>query len=108
MRGDVVEIVNINVDEFNFPIEVVAMEMNGNDIVQMILGRPFLATAWIIINVDQGEIIIRSGEDYITYKVFGQYCYLSQRALPKETVSLKVDDREEDKEPEGHGLPSTR
>jgi len=45
------------------------MDMRGLDRVQIILRRPFLATSREIINVNQGEIIIRSGEDYITYKV---------------------------------------
>jgi len=58
--------VDINIDGFTFPIEVVVMEMKRLDRVQMILGRSFLATTRAIINVDQGEIIIRSGEDYIT------------------------------------------
>lgn len=83
---------NINVDGFIFPIEVVAMEMKENDRVQMILRRPFLATARAIINVNQGKIIIRSGEDYITYKGFGQYCFLRQRAMPNEKVGLNVED----------------
>jgi len=38
------------------------MEMKGLNRAQIILGRPFLSTAWAIINVDQGKIIIRSGE----------------------------------------------
>jgi len=48
----VVENVNINIDGFTFPIEVVVMEMKGLDKVQMILRRHFLATARAIINVD--------------------------------------------------------
>ena len=49
------------------------MEMKGLDRAQMILRRPFIATSQAIINVDQGEIIIKSEKDYITYQVFGQY-----------------------------------
>jgi len=61
----VIETVDIVIDGFTFLIEVVVMEMKGLDIAQMILGRPSLATARAIINVDQGKIITRSGEDYI-------------------------------------------
>jgi len=57
--------------------------------------------------VDRGEIIIRSGEDYITYRVSGQYCYLRKRGMPKVEANLKVEDKEEDKDLEGHRLPST-
>jgi len=82
---------DINIDGFTFPTEVV-MEMRGLDRVQMILGRPFLATARAIINVDQREIIIRSREDYITYRVSSQYRYLNQNDVPKEETNLKVED----------------
>ena len=48
----VIETVDIIIDGFTFPFEVVLMEMNGLNRAQMILGRPFLATAWAIINGD--------------------------------------------------------
>ena len=69
----VIEIVDMIIDEFIFPIEVVVMEMKGLDRAQIILERHFLATAQAIINMDQGKIIIRLGEDYITYRIFEQY-----------------------------------
>jgi len=103
----IIETMNININGFTFPIEVVVMEMKGLDRIQMILGRPFLATAQAIINVDQREIIIKSGEDYITYRISGQYRCLKQKGVPKEETNLKVDDYEEIKEPEGQGLPRT-
>jgi hypothetical protein len=57
--------------------------------------------------VDQGEIIIRSGEDYITYKFSRQYRYLKQNGVPKEKPNLKVEEEKEIKEPEEQGLPCT-
>jgi hypothetical protein len=80
----VIETVDIVIDGFIFPIEVVVMEMKVLNRAQMILGRPFLATARAIINLDQGKIIIRLGEDYITYKVYGQYHFLKRDGVPKE------------------------
>jgi len=75
----VVETVNINIDGFTFPIEVVVMEMKGLYRAQMILGIPFIATVRTIINVDQGKIIIRSGEDCITYQISGQHRCLKKK-----------------------------
>ncbi|AES98904.1 hypothetical protein MTR_5g074370 [Medicago truncatula] len=43
----------------------------------------------------EGEIIIKSGEDYITYRISGQYCCLKQKGVPKEETNLKIDDQEE-------------
>ena len=102
-----IETVDINIDRFTFPIEVVVMEMKGLDRAQMILGRPFFATTRAIVNVDQGEIIIRSGEDYITYRIFGQYRCLKQKGVLKEETNLKFEEEDEIKEPEGQGLPRT-
>lgn len=87
-----IETMNINIDGFTFAIEVVVMEMKVLDRSQMILGTHFLATARAIINVDQGEIIIRSGVDYITYQISGQYRCLKQKGVLKEETNLKVDD----------------
>ncbi|AES66456.1 hypothetical protein MTR_2g069520 [Medicago truncatula] len=103
----VIETMNINIDGFTFPIEVVVMKIKGLNIAQMILERPFLVTARDIINVDQGEIIIRLGKDYITYKVYGQDRHLKQNGVPKLKPNLKVEEDDEIKELEGHGLPST-
>ncbi|AES87754.2 hypothetical protein MTR_4g033750 [Medicago truncatula] len=95
---------DINIDEFILPIEVVVMKMRGLDRVQMIIGRPFLATFRAIINVDQGIIIIRSREDYITYEVSGQYNYPKHDNVPKEEPNMKVEEEDKIKEPEGKGL----
>jgi hypothetical protein len=79
----------------------------------MILGRPFLATSSDIINMDQGENIIGSEEDYLAYKVSRKHRYRNKYAMPKEEIeSLKVEDYDqvrwyEDNEPEGQGFPST-
>jgi hypothetical protein len=48
----VIETVDIGVDGFTFPIEVVVMEMKGLDRAQIILGRPFIASSRDIINMD--------------------------------------------------------
>ena len=74
---------DIDIDGFILPFKVVVMEMRGLDIVQMIIERHFLATTWAIINLNQGEIIIISEEDHITYKVSGQYCYPNHDSVPK-------------------------
>jgi len=54
--------------------------------------------------VDQGKIIIRSGKDYITYRVSRHYHLLKQDGVPKEEPHLSIEDEQEIKEPEGHGL----
>ena len=97
----------IVIDGFTFPIEVLVIEINGLDRAQMILGRSFLATARAIINVDQGKFINRLGEDYITYKVSGQYHLLKHDGVPKEEPNLNVEEEDEIKECEGQGLPIT-
>jgi len=72
----------------------------------MILGRPFLTIARAIINVNQGKIIIRSREDYITYRVSGQYHLLKQDGVPNEEPNLNIEEQDEIKELKGQGVPS--
>lgn len=63
-----VENVDIKVDGFTFPFKVVVMEIEGTEKCEMILERRLLATANAIIDLGQGEIVIRSEEDFLAYK----------------------------------------
>ncbi|XP_068492294.1 uncharacterized protein [Phaseolus vulgaris] len=52
---DVVEDVLVKVDKFIFPVDFVVMDMKEDEEVSLILGRPFMKTARIIVDVDKGE-----------------------------------------------------
>jgi len=52
----VVEDVLVNVQKFIFPMDFVIMDMKEDEEVPLILGRPFMKTARIIVDVDKGEL----------------------------------------------------
>ncbi|XP_068475111.1 uncharacterized protein [Phaseolus vulgaris] len=59
----VVEDVLVKVDKFIFPVDFVVMDMKEDEEVPLILGRPFMKTARIIVDVDKGELQVRTQDE---------------------------------------------
>ena len=49
----------------------------------IILGRPFLATARAVIDVDRGEIVLQWNEDSLVFKTQGSPSATMERKLEK-------------------------
>ncbi|KAD4180054.1 hypothetical protein E3N88_28645 [Mikania micrantha] len=67
-RG-IVENLLVKVDKFVFPVDFVILDMEADEIVPIILGRPFLRTAKAIIDVFDGKLTLRVGDETVTFKV---------------------------------------
>ncbi|XP_048229292.1 uncharacterized protein LOC125369922 [Ricinus communis] len=65
-RG-IVENVLVKVDKFIFPVDFVILDMDGENSVAFILGRPFLATSRAIIDVYDGKLELRVGDETVTF-----------------------------------------
>nr|GEY96241.1 reverse transcriptase domain-containing protein [Tanacetum cinerariifolium] len=65
---DVAENVFVKVGKFYFPADFVVLDFIADPRVPLILGRPFLRTAHAVINVYEGEIILRYEEQSLTLK----------------------------------------
>ena len=52
----IVEDMIVKVDKFLFPVDFVVMDMEEDAKVPLILGRPFMKTAKVIIDVDKGKL----------------------------------------------------
>ncbi|XP_057723939.1 uncharacterized protein LOC130939888 [Arachis stenosperma] len=64
-----VENVLVKVENFYIPADFIILD-NGEDRDEsIILGRPFLATANAIINVERGNLVLRLQEDHILFKI---------------------------------------
>ena len=61
-RG-VIEDVLIKVEHFIFPVDFVVLDMEEDRNIPLILGRSFLRTARTIIDVYEGKLIMRLGDD---------------------------------------------
>ncbi|XP_057734312.1 uncharacterized protein LOC130949674 [Arachis stenosperma] len=66
----VVENVLVKVGNYFLPTDFVILEMEENHIHPIILGRPFLATARALIDVERGELILRIHDEHLTFNVF--------------------------------------
>ena len=63
------EDVLIKVDKFIFPINFVVLEMEEDKEVLIILGRPFLATEQALIDVKNGELTLRVGDEEVRFNL---------------------------------------
>ncbi|XP_047170548.1 uncharacterized protein LOC124838881 [Vigna umbellata] len=63
----IVEDVLVKVDKFIFPADFVVLDMEEDAKVPFIFGRPFLATGRALIDVEQGELILRVGDEKVTF-----------------------------------------
>nr|GFC06622.1 reverse transcriptase domain-containing protein [Tanacetum cinerariifolium] len=64
----VAENVFVKVSKFYFPADFVVLDFVADPRVPLILGRPFLSTAHALIDVYEGEIILRHGDQSLTLK----------------------------------------
>nr|GEV78933.1 hypothetical protein [Tanacetum cinerariifolium] len=64
----VAENVFVKVGKFYFPAYFVVLDFIADPRVPLILGRPFLSIAHALIDVYEGEIILRHDEQYLTLK----------------------------------------
>ena len=55
----VAEDVLVKVDKFMFPVDFVVMDIEEDTEVPLILGWPFMKTAKVIIDVDDGKLKVR-------------------------------------------------
>src|ERR1044072_955611 len=64
------EDVLVRVDKFVFPVDFVILDMEEDERVPLILGRPFLATGRALIDVEQGVVDLRVADDVVTFNVY--------------------------------------
>ena len=66
----IVEDLVVNVDKFMFPVDFVVMEMEEDLEVPLILGRPFMKTAKVMIDVDKGKLKLCVQDEEVSFNVF--------------------------------------
>ncbi|XP_015940111.1 uncharacterized protein LOC107465650 [Arachis duranensis] len=76
----VVEDLLVKVGEFIFPADFVVLDMEEKVNTSIILGRPFLANARAINDVQKGELVLRLHEEKMVFNVFKAMSY------PKEPI----------------------
>ena len=66
----VLEDVPIKVGDFYVPIDIAVLDMTKDSCTQIILGRPFLATARCTIDVKEGKLTFDVGEHHVEFGLF--------------------------------------
>ncbi|XP_075633464.1 uncharacterized protein LOC142605923 [Castanea sativa] len=87
-RG-VIEDVLVKADKFIFLADFIVLDMDEDEEIPLILGRPFLATGRTLIDVQQGKLVLRVGEDEVTFDVFK-----SMEFLPETHSCFQISDRD--------------
>ncbi|KAK4606606.1 hypothetical protein RGQ29_000727 [Quercus rubra] len=65
----VIEDVLVKVDKFIFPADFIVLDMDEDNEIPLILGRPFLTTGRTLIDVQQGKLVLRAEEDELPLEV---------------------------------------
>ena len=83
----IIEDVLIKVGKFIFLMDFVVLDMEEDEKVPIIIGRPFLATSRALIDVESGVLTLRAGDDKVCLSI-----YKSDKLLKKEkVVCMKVE-----------------
>ncbi|XP_016178313.1 uncharacterized protein LOC107620698 [Arachis ipaensis] len=83
-RG-VIENLLVKVDKFIFPADFVILDSDEDEGDSIILGRPFLATARAIIDVERRELTLRMHDESITLNVFPETQLIDEKKDCMET-----------------------
>src|SRR3954469_9671531 len=62
-------------DKFIYPVDLVVLDMAEDRSIPLILGRAFLKTIRAIIDVDEGKIILRAGDESIEFHLANKIQY---------------------------------
>ena len=65
----VLEDVLVKIGKFIFPMDFVVMNMEEDNQVPMLLGRPFLATIAALIDAKKGELTLRVGNEAVHFNL---------------------------------------
>ncbi|KAI3472592.1 hypothetical protein Pfo_030075, partial [Paulownia fortunei] len=66
----VFEDVLVKVDKFIFPADFMVLDMEEDQEISLILGRSFLATGRVLIDVQRGELTLRVNEDEVMFNIY--------------------------------------
>ncbi|GJV54378.1 reverse transcriptase domain-containing protein [Tanacetum coccineum] len=76
----------VKVRNFHFPTDFVVVDFEADPRVPLILGRSFLRTSRALIDVYEGELVLRDGNEQITFHVNGT----SKHPQKHENESIKM------------------
>jgi hypothetical protein len=80
----------VKVDKFFFPVDFIIIDMEEDDDAPLILGRPFMKTARMMIDVDNGLMKVRVQNEEVAFHIFE-----AKKHLNDKHDSFRIDATEE-------------
>ncbi|XP_015963445.1 uncharacterized protein LOC107487340 [Arachis duranensis] len=99
----IVEDLLVKVGDFIFPANFVVLDMQEEAKASIILGRPFLATAGVVIDVQKGDLTLRLHNEKMTFNVFKAMSYPPEQfreCMKLDALEEEVQESFEDEGPE--------
>ncbi|GJV42170.1 DNA-directed DNA polymerase [Tanacetum coccineum] len=59
----------VKIKKFIFLVNFVVLKMDEDELVLIILGRPFLATTQVVIDIHKGKLSLRVGDETVTFNI---------------------------------------
>ncbi|XP_075087852.1 uncharacterized protein LOC142169831 [Nicotiana tabacum] len=78
------------VEKFVFPIDFIVVDMEVNKEANPILGRPFLCTSRAILDIYEGQLILRVGNEKVVFQMKRMMKYPSDKAFAYSCFKLDV------------------
>ncbi|GJS53217.1 reverse transcriptase domain-containing protein, partial [Tanacetum coccineum] len=90
----VAEDIFVKVGNFHFPTDFVVVDFEANPRVPLIVGRSFLRTSRALIDVYEGELVLRDGNEQITFHVDVKTSSKAFCLPPPEDVNVEKEKQE--------------
>ncbi|XP_016508153.1 uncharacterized protein LOC107825755 [Nicotiana tabacum] len=87
---DIIEDILVRVDKFVFPVDFIVVDMEENKEVPLILGRPFLCTGWAILDINEGQLMLRVGNENVVFQIKRMMKYPCDEASAYACLKLDV------------------
>ncbi|XP_014515293.1 uncharacterized protein LOC106773117 [Vigna radiata var. radiata] len=81
----VMEDVVAQIDKLKFLVDFVVMEIGEDVEIPLILGKPFMKTTKVVINVDEGMLTLKDQDEEVTFNVFNDV-----QPIQGKQTSLKI------------------
>ncbi|KAK8559141.1 hypothetical protein V6N12_042424 [Hibiscus sabdariffa] len=65
-----IEDILVRVDKFIFPADFLILDFEADEYAPIILGRPFLATGRVLLDFENGELVLRVDKQQVKINVF--------------------------------------
>ncbi|XP_018624301.1 uncharacterized protein [Nicotiana tomentosiformis] len=90
LHEGIIEDILVWVDKFVFPVDFIVVDMEVNKEVPLILGRPFLCAGKAILDIYEGQLMLRMGNEKVVFQMKRMMKYPSDDASANSCFKLDV------------------